>query len=212
MQLWRGAFALLTGLALTVGPAAAHPHVWVTMTSEIVYAADGAVTGVRHAWVFDDMFSTFALQGIETKQKGMYTRDELAPLAEVNMTSLKDFEYFTSAKADGKEAPFDEPKDYWLDYKDSVLTLHFTLPFKTPVKTAALDLEIYDPTYFVDFSFAKDKPVTLVGAPAACKLAVAKPQEPAAAGVRLSESFFNQPAASANFGAQFANKLTVKCQ
>jgi ABC-type uncharacterized transport system substrate-binding protein len=37
--------------------ARAHPHVWVTMTSELLYAPDGSVTGVRHAWTFDDMFS-----------------------------------------------------------------------------------------------------------------------------------------------------------
>src|SRR6185503_12785932 len=42
------------------GPASAHPHVWVTMKSTVVYAPDGTVVGVRHAWTFDDMFSTFA--------------------------------------------------------------------------------------------------------------------------------------------------------
>ena len=45
----------------------AHPHVWVTMKSELLYAPDGTVTGVRHAWTFDDMFSTFATQGLESK-------------------------------------------------------------------------------------------------------------------------------------------------
>ena len=42
-----------------------------------------------------------------------------------------------------------------------MLTLHFTLPFKTPVKAKDLQIEIYDPTYFVDFELAKDKPATL---------------------------------------------------
>ena len=48
-------------------PATAHPHVWVTMHTELVYAADGSVTGVRHAWAFDDMFSAFATQGYPSK-------------------------------------------------------------------------------------------------------------------------------------------------
>jgi ABC-type uncharacterized transport system substrate-binding protein len=113
-------------------PASAHPHVWVTAKSEVVYAPDGSVTGVRHAWTFDDMFSTFALQGIQPKQKGVYSREDLAPLAEVNITSLKEFDYFTHAKADGKKATFTDPVDYWLEYQDSVLTLHFTLPLKAP--------------------------------------------------------------------------------
>ena len=57
------------------------------------------------------------------------------PLAKVNVESLKEYDYFTYAKANGKKADFvDPPPDYYLDYKDTMLTLHFTLPFKTPVK------------------------------------------------------------------------------
>ena len=103
----------------------------------MIYAADGSITGVRHAWTFDDMFSTYALQGIETKTKGVYTREELAPLAQTNVESLKEFGFFTFAKADGKKEKFLEPVDYFLEYKDGALTLHFTLPLKTPVKTEA---------------------------------------------------------------------------
>src|SRR6266446_6317025 len=121
-------------LAVGLAPAIAHPHVWVTMKSEVVYAADGSITGVKHAWTFDDMFSAFATQGIETKKKGVFTREELAPLAEVNVTSLKEFDFFTQGKADGKKAVFTDPGEYYLEYADSVLTLHFTLPLATPVK------------------------------------------------------------------------------
>ena len=60
----------LSCLVATAPRADAHPHVWVTMTEELFYAPDGSVTGVRHAWTFDDMFSAFATQGIEAKTKG----------------------------------------------------------------------------------------------------------------------------------------------
>jgi ABC-type uncharacterized transport system substrate-binding protein len=201
--------ALVATLALTV-PALAHPHVWVTMTSQLVYGPDGSVTGVRHAWAFDDMFSTYALQGLESKQKGVYTRDELKPLAEVNVTSLKEYDYFTYAKVDGKKTPLTDPVDYWLDYKDQVLVLNFTLPFKAPVKARDLALEIYDPSYFVDFSFAEKDPVALAGAPQGCKISVARPQEMSVAdGKKLSEADFT--AMTNNWGAQFANRISVKC-
>ena len=59
----------------------------------MIYAPDGSITGVRHAWTFDDMFSTYALQGLETKTKGVYSREELAPLAQTNVESLKEFGY-----------------------------------------------------------------------------------------------------------------------
>src|SRR6188768_528049 len=127
-------------LVLAAGSLAqAHPHVWVTMQTELVYAPDGTITGIRHAWSFDDMFSTFATQGLESKEKGKFTRDELAPLAKVNVESLKEFGYFTFATADGKKMELTDPTaDYWLDYNDQVLTLNFTLPFKKPVKAKEL--------------------------------------------------------------------------
>jgi ABC-type uncharacterized transport system substrate-binding protein len=194
-------------------PAVAHPHVWVTMHSELVYAPDGSVTGVRHAWAFDDMFSTFALQGLESKEKGKYTRKELAPLAKVNVDSLKEYDYFTYATADGKKAELTDPApEYWLDYKDEVLTLNFTLPFKTPVKSKLLKIEIYDPTIFVDFSFAKQAPVHLVGAPSGCKLDVVLPREMTfAEGKKLSQIPAEQKNTTMAWGAQFANKILVNC-
>jgi ABC-type uncharacterized transport system substrate-binding protein len=192
------------------GPARAHPHVWVTMKSEIVYAPDGSVTGVRHAWTFDDMFSTFATQGLESKVKGQFTREELAPLADVNISSLKEFDYFTRALADGKKAQFTEPVDYWLDYVNNVLTLNFTLPLKAPVKARSLEFGVYDPTFFVDFSFAEKDPVALAGAPTQCKLAIVRPSGSAPAPA-ANESFFNSLTSSSSYGAQFANKIAVTC-
>src|SRR5215213_8527449 len=58
-----GGLALLAGLGLA--EASAHPHVWVTVKSELVYAPDGTLTAVRHHWTFDEMFSTFATQGMD---------------------------------------------------------------------------------------------------------------------------------------------------
>ena len=205
---------LLSLLTLVfVAPANAHPHVWVTMKSEVLYAPDGTVTGIRHAWSFDDMFSAFATQGTESKEKGKFTREELAPLAKVNIESLKEYDYFTYAIADGVKTPMAEPlPDYWLDFNDQILTLHFTVPFKTPVKAKELTIEIYDPTIFVDFEFAKDKPAHLVGPPAGCKLDVALPREMTfAEGKKLSEIPADQPNTTMAWGAQFANKILVHC-
>ena len=209
------ALRILLALAavLVAVPARAHPHIWVTMHSELVYAPDGSVTGIRQHWAFDDMFSAFAIQGLEAKDTGAFSRAELAPLAKTNVESLKEYDYFTFATADGNKAPFGDPlPDYFADYKDSVVTLHFTLPFKTPVKAKLLKIDIYDATIFVDFSFAKDKPVALVGAPGACKLDVVPPREMTwAEGKALSDIPADQPNTLMAWGAQFANKILVNC-
>ena len=201
----------LTMLAFAA-PARAHPHVWVTMHTELVYALDGSITGVRHHWAFDDMFSAFATQGMEAKEKGKFTREELAPLAKVNVESLKEYDYFTYATADGKKAELTEPApDYWLDFNDSILTLNFTLPFKTPIKAKELKVEVYDPTIFVDFEWAKKEPVHLVGAPH-CKADVVMPREMTfAEGKALSAIPADQQNTTMVIGSQFANKILVHC-
>jgi ABC-type uncharacterized transport system substrate-binding protein len=202
--------------AFVVGGSAAqaHPHVWITAKSELVYAPDGSITGVRHAWTFDDMFSTYALQGIETKTKGVYTREELRPLAQTNVESLKEYGFFTFAKigpkGSQKKEKFTDPVDYYLDYKDSALTLHFTLPFKTPFKAEALAIEVFDPSYFIDFQLNEKEPVTLVGAPASCKLTVERPSDGSTQAQTMNEqTFLNGD--NSNYGAMFANKINVSC-
>src|SRR3954469_22167055 len=201
---------LVWAVALSAGAAQAHPHVWITASSELVYAADGSVTGVRHAWTFDDMFSSYALQGIEGKTKGVYSREELAALAQTNVESLKEFAYFTFAKADGKKEKFVEPVDYFLEYKDSELTLHFTLPLKTSFKAKQTALEVFDPSYFIDFKFDDKDPIKLNGAPAACKMQFQRPNDGTANAQRLNEqNFMNGD--NSNYGAMFANKIMVEC-
>lgn len=191
--------------------AEAHPHVWVTFHSEVLYAADGSMTGVRHAWTFDDMFSAYALQGISHAKKGQYTRDELASLAQTNVDSLKEYAYFTYARTEGKKLKFADPVDYWLEYKNAALTLHFTLPLKAAVSAKSMQIEVYDPTIFVDFEFAKDKPVTLSGAPQ-CVVTYDLPHQPTATEqARLSQFDIVPLDPSSTYGETFANKIQVKC-
>jgi ABC-type uncharacterized transport system substrate-binding protein len=200
----------LLALAFAAPAAHAHPHVYVTMKSEIVYDAEGRMTGIRHHWTFDDMFSSYATQGLESKVKGKFSREELQPLAEVNVTSLKEFDFFTQGKMNGQKAEFEQPVDYFLEQKDDLLTLHFTLPLKKPVATKNVDLEIYDPLYFVAFEFDEKEPITLKGAPASCKISTVKLGDDTQV-KSLSESIFARPDPNNPFGAQFANKIGVKC-
>jgi ABC-type uncharacterized transport system substrate-binding protein len=193
-------------------PASAHPHVWVTMKSAVVYAPDGTVVGVRHSWTFDDMFSTFATQGLESKKKGEFTREELQPLAKVNVESLKEYDFFTYGKANGRKVAFVEPTEYHLEFTNSLLTLHFLLPFKTPAKLRTLDFEVFDPGYFVDFQLEEKDAVTLSGAPAGCQFTVGKPQEMTKEmAQRLAQIGPSEQIPENTFGAQFANKIAVKC-
>ncbi|WP_027530539.1 DUF1007 family protein [Bradyrhizobium sp. WSM3983] len=210
MRLLSGFLLLVATLLFGTAAAQAHPHVWITASSELLYAPDGSITGVRHAWAFDDMFSVYALQGVEGETKGSYTHEELKDLAQTNIESLKEFAYFTFARADGKKEKFLEPIDYFLDYKDEVLTLHFTLPLKIPVKPRQLVLEVFDRSFFIDFQMADKDPIKLVGAPSGCQMKLERPNDGTASAQKLNEqTFLNGD--NSNYGLMFANKITVDC-
>jgi ABC-type uncharacterized transport system substrate-binding protein len=73
-------------------------------------------------------------------------------------------------------------------------------------------VDVYDPTYFVDFSMAEKDPVKLVNAPSQCKLTVVQPTDASAsANAPVNEQFFNSLDAGSAYGAQFANKISVTC-
>jgi ABC-type uncharacterized transport system substrate-binding protein len=205
---------VLSGLTFAAGAASAHPHVWVTMKSAVVYGPDGSIVAVRHAWTFDDMYSAFAIQGLDQKKKGEFSPEELQPLAQVNVESLKEYDFFTYAKANDKDVSFVEPKEYRLEFdaKERVLTLHFLMPLKTPAKAKTFNLDVFDPSYFVDFSLAEKDAVSLEKAPVGCNLNIGKPQEMTKEmAQRLAEIPPGGSIPSNSYGSAFANKITVKC-
>ena len=195
-----------------ITPALAHPHVWVTMTEELIFS-EGALAGVRHAWTFDETFSAFATQGLSAKTKGHFTREELQPLAQTNVELLKEYRYFTYARTDGKKQKdaFGDPVDYWLDYdpKKTELTLHLTLPLKKPLIAKQLLIEVFDPEFFVDFGLAEHNPVKLVGAPQQCSLSTEKPHD--ANFPPSLNQLFTTSEANIGMGMNFANKISVQC-
>jgi ABC-type uncharacterized transport system substrate-binding protein len=193
--------------------ASAHPHVWVVVKSEVLFGADGQIAGIRHAWTFDEMYSAFATQGFGTNGKPP-TSEELQPLAKVNVESLAEFDFFTYAKHAGEKPEFGAPLDYSLDADaNKIITLHFTLPLKNPVDAKKpFSFQVYDPTYFVSFSFEKGAPAKLVGAPPGCSTSTLDPN-PLVAGdtQKLSEAYFSNMSPGADFGIKLASRVVVAC-
>jgi ABC-type uncharacterized transport system substrate-binding protein len=212
----RAGFAAALAILGLLAPAAAsaHPHVWVTFEIEIVYGKDKAITGFRHHWTFDNMYTTFAIQGLDKNNDGKYDRGELQELAKVNISSLKEFDYFMFPKVKGKLVDREEPRDYWLDYANGVLTLNFTLPLAAPIPASEVkdfSVSVYDPSFYVDFSPAKTNPVRLIGAPATCTPVVKSPKTDGIVAQRLGEAFFTNPVAANSVAAQYAKIISITC-
>ncbi|MEP4770646.1 MAG: DUF1007 family protein [Roseibium sp.] len=198
---------LLIALGFLVSAAAgvyAHPHVFIEARSSLVFDDNGKAVSVRHVFRFDDAFSAFAIQGFDKNGDGVYSRDELSELADVNIESMADFGYFTFGDNTRIELDFGAPTDYWLEVATvelenywvmkpedfeairedidrnggsvpeavDLLELHFTLPLKDASDAAnPITLDVYDPTYYVDFRFASaESALGTVNAPGTCQI------------------------------------------
>lgn len=209
-------FVLAAALFALALPAAAHPHVWVNVETSVVYD-NGRITGLKHHWLFDEMYSTMAIQGLDTNNDGIYSREELAELTKVNMEGLKEFNYFTVARLGETTLKVKEPSDAFLEVdKQGILALTFTLPFAEPVLAEAdgFSFAVYDASFFIAFELTGAEPVKLAGAPANCKLVLGASDKDSADLKRLNEAFGGQlTAGNANQGSGmgYAKTIAVSC-
>ena len=209
----------IAGAAVSAGPRAhAHPHVYVTVETTALVGPDTVVSGLRHKWTFDELYSSFAVQGLDKSGGSAPTRDDLKELAKLNIESLKEFAYFTHPRvlASGgtaEKAGLKPPIDYFLDYKDGLLSLTFTLPLEkpTPAGTAPLAFAVYDTSYFIAFQFAKDKALSLSPeAPAACKIEMKTQADEQAQADKLSDAF-SKALGPGSGGGLMSDNAIVSC-
>jgi ABC-type uncharacterized transport system substrate-binding protein len=227
-----------TAVCASAGPAAAHPHVWVTVESTLLYE-QGSIAAIRHKWSFDEFYTSMAVQGLDKNNDGRYERDELAELAKVNMDGLKEFSYFTHVKLADHGLTLADVKDYYLEYEEAaprtvqggttaanagnapeakrenrkVLSLYFTLPLNQPVLADApgFSFTVADPSFFIAFEFAKTDPIKLgPGAPADCRIGIGDSERDAEDAKRLGEAFFKQMG-SQGFGLSLGKPVSVRC-
>lgn len=167
----------LLGAAVT---AQAHPHVFVTAKTEIVFDT-GKVAAIANHWTFDEFYTAMAVEGLDTNKDGIYSREELAELTKVNLSGLKEFDYFTFAKSGEAKIAFAEPVDAWMEHKDGLLSLHFKLPLATPAAPGPKGFMFSntDPSSFIAFDLAKGDAITLAGAPPTCSVTVGEMDESA---------------------------------
>ena len=205
--------AALVFALLTCQAARAHPHVWVTVRSQVEFNADGKVSGITHDWVFDEMYSSFATQGLG-KPGELVKRETFAPLAQENAGNLADLGYFTTLKLDGKSVEFAPVTDYWMEERpDHLVQFHVHLKLKTPTSVGRFgSLLVADPEFFIDFEFDDTDGVIMKSPPKGCSVSStkAKPLEDGDK-KKLDESFFSGLAPGANFGFKMASRVILAC-
>jgi ABC-type uncharacterized transport system substrate-binding protein len=200
-------------LALAAPAAAvAHPHVWIDARSEVVFDSAQRITALKVSWRFDEFYSVFAIEGLDKDGDGTVSDAELRPLAELNVTSLKEYRYFTYMKADGADLAYGPVADYASHFADGILSLEFVIPLETPVdpRSAEVSFKSYDPTFYIAVEPALEDPVRFAGSPPPqCRPVEREGQDGET--LDLSEADFNNPVVADSIGALYATTFSIVC-
>src|SRR5262245_31786111 len=146
-------FTLSTLLLICSASAAdAHPHVFIEMTSVVVFNGEGKLRAINVKWVFDANYSEFATADLDVNKDGVLTPEELHPLAKVNLDSLKEWSYFVYGRLNDEKLKWADVTEYGQTMgKDCRLELHFVVPFSKPIdpRSDKFLYRIYDPTFYI---------------------------------------------------------------
>ena len=206
-------FLSMLFVGISAGAAAAHPHVWVTARAQVVFNAQGQIEAIRNAWVFDEMYSAFATQGIG-KDGQLLSQGRTRSACQDQRRISRGIRLFHLCEGSQPKDRIRCPADYSLEQRqDKLVVLRFTLPLKISTSaTRAFSFQVYDPTYFVAFEMEKDNPVNLAGAPKGCSINVLGSNPLAASDTKkLSESFFSGLSPGTDFGVKLASRIIVAC-
>ena len=172
-----GLAATAAAALVTAGIASvqAHPHVWISATSDVVFNEEGKVIAIDVSWEFDEFYSLTAVEGMDTDGNGAYEASELEPLARENITALEEFGYFTEISNGTTKVKPARVEEFQSTFKDGLLSLVFRVPLSEPLdpKKAVVTYKMYDPSFFIAIEYAPKNPIGAIGTlPKGCALKV----------------------------------------
>lgn len=205
----------LVGVLLLSWPATAHPHAWIYLKTAVLFNDDGAVTGLRQRWLFDEFYTLYAIEEFDKDGDGQPDDDQLWQLAVVNLQSLAEYDYFTHIEVDGVQSGYQEVTEFETYMENENLVLVFTVSLLEPVdpRGRQVSYAVYDPTYYIEILHAGDEdPISFEGpAPANCSHRLQYP-DPDEEILLFATSLDQTQSAGDGLGAYFAEHVLIQCQ
>jgi nickel/cobalt transporter (NicO) family protein len=178
MRNTRAAFALAGALLLSTGAAQAHPHIWIDAKAKIVFNDQGELTNIYNTWTFDEAFSVWQIQGLDTNGDGITSSEEMQELADENLKGLAEYKFYTLAGERDSTLPMASMDDARFEFRDNRSTFTFGIEPQAPYRIKGrFEIAIADPEYYVAITFADLSDVELVNAPPGCTLGSEPPHE-----------------------------------
>lgn len=202
-----------TLLLIFAPQALSHPHSFISMQATPVQQ-DDKLTGLKMHWVMDEITSADLLYDAGKAKPDSVIWKKLA--AEV-MANVMGQHYFTEFWHEGKRVKFGNlPPAYQLMREGNKAVLEFILPLgePQPLSGQRYTFSVFDPTWFVDMTFASEKSLHLpAGLAQRCRFTLKTPAPDASLrAYALSLDKADAPPAEMDLGRQFAQTVTLLCQ
>jgi ABC-type uncharacterized transport system substrate-binding protein len=203
-----GLFALV---ALAAAPAAAHPHAWIDMHSEVMLDDHGDMASLRLYWVFDEWYTTYmASEFVKSDTK---STQFLMSLAQQNLANLAEYDYFTKVLVDGKKTSLGKVTTFDTGLMNDRLWLRFEVPLARAVDPLKRKVryKVYDPSYYIEIVHVEENPVTFSGTGADHCSATVVDANPSFDAVALASALDVTQTGGENLGELFAQTVKVSC-
>ena len=189
------------------------------METEVVLGPDNEITGFRHKWTFDEGYTSFAIDGLDTNGDGIYSEEELKPLAQTNIEALKEFEYFTFPFIGETKLPTEAAGGLPPGLQGQAFDAHLhaaAREARLSRQDQGFQLRRLRPRHVCLAHVQRQEPVKIASAkPVACAAHVGD-RDTAKAKAKVKETTLSQLGEnidpSSNLGYQYAERVTIQCK
>jgi ABC-type uncharacterized transport system substrate-binding protein len=139
-------------LAAGPGPAAAHPHIWVTYGIGLPLGPRG-LEAVEFVWTFDELFSGMILADAGGRGDAA-TR--------VHLRTLRSIPYVIEVAVNGVPVPVGEVRDLAVSVAGAQVTYRFSIPLSMALAPpGVIDIHVDDPGLFTAFTLRAADPAEI---------------------------------------------------
>ncbi|GGD26495.1 DUF1007 family protein [Sinisalibacter lacisalsi] len=150
--------ALALALAALPAPLAAHPHIFVDASHELIFDAEGRLVALRNTWVYDPLFTLLMVEdgGYDTDSDGDISAAELEAMRLWDANWPEDYGGDVELELDGAPLTLGPPTEWAADWRDGEAVSVHTRALAEPVAIEAsrLTLRAFDPVFYVAYSIA----------------------------------------------------------
>lgn len=195
--------------------ASAHPHNWITLSTEFKLDEKNQLIGIKQHWEFDIYYSTIRLEEINTNYSQQ--QNGLDAIAKEMALNLAAFDFFSELTIDEQQIKLPSPDDASLaiinaEAQDLLrLTMAFSLKKPIAFNNKALSWRVFDPTYYIDMKHNSKTNITISQPNSSACNSQLESAEPTIEMIQYAMNLDRTQKGIQDLGSYFAEQVTISC-